>query len=125
MQLLASSPITSSERSEFLGQLYFPAVQLVAWIQLLTFLVVLSVYLARSRRESLLVVGSLAVLGLVETYVSLAAFLERQRFMADVPLQFVYAGQYLFRVLHYFGITGLCLGLLTVRQTSDADARGG
>ncbi|HET6884450.1 MAG TPA: hypothetical protein VFI31_30130 [Pirellulales bacterium] len=97
----------------------------MAWTKLLTLLVLLSAYVTRSRgQKSVLVVGSLALLIVVDAYFVVTAMVQRSSFMAEMPVQLVYTGHYLAQVLNYFGLTGLCIGLLTSRPTTDASVMG-
>ena len=119
-RLLSFSVASGDERSQFFERLYMPATQFVTWLQLLTFLVALCAYSFGQRRpRSTIVVLSLAVLVFVEAYFSIAAVFDR-RLATEVPVQLVYSCHYLARAFYYFGLTGLCIGLLSARQPTGA-----
>ena len=120
-QFLSFSATSGEERAEFFERLYSPASALLTWFQIITFGIVLSAYLASPRRpKSMVVVLSLALLICVETYFSLFPFFERRPVVAAMPVQLLFASHYLARVLNYFGMIGLCIGLLAQRRPADA-----
>lgn len=113
-QLVSFPAMSNADHTEFFNQAYRPANQFFGWIQLLTLLVILAAYVARRRRlKSGLIIGSLIVLVLVEFYFCLMTMVETRSFIGELPVQFVYAATYSARIVHYFGFTGLCLGMLT------------
>ena len=121
MQLVSFPGSSDADRSRFFEQLYSPANQFVTWIELLTFLVVLSAYAMRPRgTRSRFIVGALLLLAFVASYFAVVSLVERRLFGGELPFQVVYPMHYLVRVLHYFGLTALCLGVLAARPTTDA-----
>lgn len=122
-QLLSFPVSGEASRSQFFERLYFPASHLLTWVELLTLITVLCAYLARPRHsKSLLVIGSLILLILTAAYFSAVDGFQRTRLIAEAPVQLVYSCHYLARVLHYFGLAGLGIGVLASRPSSAESA---
>ncbi len=116
-RLLAFSVVSGGEESQFFEYYYAPANQFLTWVQFLTLVVVLSAYVASPRHpKSLAVVLSLALLALVDLYFSLVPLFDHLPIATRLPVQLKYSSDYFARVLSYFGIVGLCVGILSAHR---------